>query len=536
MIRRDTLLKKGFFPETLPPCFDSTDLRRGFKGIVADLKARAFHKNRSASYIRYSGTKHDGSRRPYATVNPVSYFNLSNFIEQNAATLDDQFAHSQFSISTPHTPSAKDDRALIVTSLSQLSARISKQIKFSPYLLKADIAQYFPSIYTHVLPWIAHGRTASKIDRNRNSTTNTFNQLDWFCQQCQAGQTRGLVIGPDGFRIVAEYIACEIDIQLQQRVSRHIIGGIRHVDDFYIGVWSEVDATLVLSQLRDILQNFELQVNDAKTRILSGLEPIDDTWAQSLREMKLGTVIGSNFSFGFGDEFASRLLDEAFETAKRIHSESPMKLALRRLDQSSFYRVDEVWTKIEPKLQRILYHFPHCVDYICLLLIKRAAIDREIDSDGWSSAMVLLLKRHIAFSHHHEVCWLVWSMLSCRFHIEESLVKEVLHVKNSHVYALVIGAYADGLLKSRPAIDLSFKLSSTDDDWLHHLAARSTGYSKASFDAGLRDEFEHLAVKHVKLIDFNKHLKNVAKEEVQAISRSKYGYDDTGFDDDDDEF
>ncbi len=66
------LIQRGLFPETLPPCFTSVDLRRAFTGLVRDLKAKEFGNGRQTDYVRYSGTKHDGNRRYFGTPNPIS--------------------------------------------------------------------------------------------------------------------------------------------------------------------------------------------------------------------------------------------------------------------------------------------------------------------------------------------------------------------------------------------------------------------------------------------------------------------------------
>lgn len=63
---RYALLQKGLFPETLPPCFTAVDLKRALRGIVPAVRAKELHK-RSTDYVRYGGTKHDGSRRFFGT-------------------------------------------------------------------------------------------------------------------------------------------------------------------------------------------------------------------------------------------------------------------------------------------------------------------------------------------------------------------------------------------------------------------------------------------------------------------------------------
>jgi hypothetical protein len=61
--------------------------------------------------------------------------------------------------------------------------------------------------------------------------------------------------------------------------------------------------------------------------------------------------------------------------------------------------------------------------------------------------------------------------------------------------------------------------------------AKARGYSGAAFSGGLSAEFQHLAAKRVRLIDFKAHMKTMQEAHVKAISRTRYGYDS----DDDDE-
>lgn len=498
MFKRNSLLSKGLFPETLPPCFDSRDFIRGMNGIVSDLQQRIIRNGRATAYIRYVGTKHDGSRRHYATPNPIAYFGVCSFIQQHSKTFENKFGRSDFSISKPRPGTDSEDRAIVLSSLSELSDRISENIRYSPYLLKTDIAQFFPSIYTHSIPWVAHGRDRAKADRERHSKSNRFNLLDWCSQQCQNGQTRGILVGPDAFRIIAEFIASEIDAQLKERAADLIVGAVRHVDDFYIGVRSEIDATVVLSHLREVLQNFELLVNDNKTKIISGLYPVDDVWAQEIRRIKILEY--------FDDNSYNYMLDRAFEICSDLNSESPIKLALRKLDQHNCYQWDD-WEAIEAKLQRILQHFPHCIDYACLLLAKRFAIGGGLDREGWGEAIALLLRKHLTFNHHHELAWLLWAAFVCDLPIEKRLIEEVSKTRNSHTQALLVAGFTAGKCPYRPKITFSNSLSSTSEHWLHNLEAKSRGFTRAPFQGSLKDEFEHMAGKHTRLLNFENHMK-----------------------------
>ncbi len=391
------LIQRGLFPETVPPCFTSVDLKRAFSGLVRELNTRELYRDRETDYVRYSGTKQDGNRRLFGTPNPISYFYVASFVAKHWKAFEFRFNSTPFSVSKPRLGKATDDRPIIIPSLSELTTAASDKLGRSAFILKTDIAQFFPSIYTHAISWSAHGIDKAKADHDPASTVTVFNKLDRFVSNCQRGETRGVVIGPDAFRLIAEYVAAGLDSDFNAAAGSYVIGAARHVDDYYIGVRSEPEALAALSFLRDILQRYSLHINDAKTKTMAGVEPLNDLWAQTLRKEARSISVWAN-----GVDDLILFYDRSLAQAKELHSDSPVKIALRTFDQKSIYS-SPLWKTMEPYLQRTLFHHPHCIDYIVLLVVKRIAIGRDIDTEGWSGASYDLIKRHLLLNHHHEV-------------------------------------------------------------------------------------------------------------------------------------
>ncbi len=515
------LLQRGLFPEVMPPCFTSLDLKRSLVGLVKTLKARAFFAKRQSDYIRYSGTKHDGSRRYYGTPNPISYFYVASFIAEKWPEFADRFDASPFSVSRPKVGRDTDDRPIIMQSLSELTTIASKKLRYAEHILKTDVSQFYPSVYTHTISWSAHGMDQAKADTSDKSKLNHFNALDLFTRNCQLNESRGLLVGPDAFRLVAEYIMAGIDVDLKAALSTTIVGASRHVDDYYLGLSGEPQALAALSTLRDTLQRYSLHLNDSKTRIMAGVEPLNDLWAQELRQTARG--LDEIFSSPTVEDLVL-FINKALLIAKETKSDSAVKIALRMLDQIRAYD-ESYWEILEPYIQRIIFHHPHAIDYAALLVVKRVAEGREIDREGWTEACCNLLKRHLAYNHHHEVVWLLWLLFSAKLEVSDQLVAECCNNKNAHIRAMIIAAYQDKLLQRRPAVRLGGKLASTTDDWLVNLVGKARGFSGAAFSGSLAEEFEHLARKKVKLIDFNAHIKAMKVRGSDAISRTRYGYD-----------
>jgi hypothetical protein len=525
MKSRFSLINGGLYPETLPPCFISLDAKRAFHGLVSALDQAKFHEKKT-EYSRYNSTKHDGSRRFFGTPNIVTYFHISSFIWRNWKSFEANFALSSFSIGKPKLMGDTDERAVKVPSLSELSKHTSTNLKFAPFILKADIAQCFPSIYTHSISWAAHGIEQSKGDTNKDSTANTYNALDFFVRNGQRGNTRGVIVGPDAYRLIAEFILSKIDDELQKAVGSLIVGAVRHVDDYYIGLRTEHDAQSVLSHLREVLASYELNLNDHKTRIYSSLEPINDLWAQRLRDhMRFGT-------FGSSHDRVERAISEAVTTAKEIGSDSPIKIMLRSFDEAESYRGPH-WEFIEQNLQRIVQKHPHAIDYACLLVAKRFAIGKAVDLAGWSEVADIVIKRALAFSHDHEVLWMAWLRVVMGLGLSPTMIDELSRSRNAHIRSFLVQASVDGRINRKPKLALGPALSTVDSSWLVNLVARSQAFSKASFSGHYADEFEHLAKRKIRLIDFDAHLTAIKKVNSRAISRTRYGYDDEVEDDDD---
>ncbi len=525
MRKRLSLLTRGLFPETLPPCFNSTDSARAFRGIITDLDNKRFQR-RETDYIRYNGTKHDRNRRPFGTPNLVSYFHVSTFIQKNWSDFEERFKISKFSISSPSILEDNGDRTIKVPSLSELSVKCSQNLRYAPVILKADISQFFSSIYTHSIPWAAHGKNPSKRDFNHKSKEIYFNELDFHTRNCQSAQTRGILIGPDAFRLIAEFISCGIDAELLRSANDSIVGAVRHVDDFYIGLKSESEALIVLSRLREILSEFELQLNDNKTRVFPSVEPINDLWAQRIRN-----EISEISPYNLNQQKILLLLDNAFEQAKQLSSDSPVKMALRGLDSLRVYETSH-WNAVEGYLQRCVHYYPHAVDYVCLLVVKRNSIGKDVDFDSWKELSENLIKHHIPFRNHHEITWLLWMMLCCEIEISNYLIESLITIDNSHINSLLLQSFAEGRVDKKPPVRFLSKLPTTDSNWLTNIVGRTTGSVKSSFGGSLSDEFEHLSSKNIKLIDIQGSIKSFMRKDSRAISRSRYGYDDDGSDSD----
>lgn len=155
---------------------------------------------------------------------------------------------------------------------------ISKALQFK-YLFTTDIANFYPSIYTHSIPWAIHTKEKSKTIRGDN--VNIGNRIDHTLRQMRWGQTNGIPQGSALMDFIAEIVLGYADELLGQKLRKEDIDDyhiIRYRDDYRIFTNSKEEAEAIARHLTVILQKLGLQLNASKTSlsediVLSSMKP-----------------------------------------------------------------------------------------------------------------------------------------------------------------------------------------------------------------------------------------------------------------------
>lgn len=138
-------------------------------------------------------------------------------------------------------------------------------------LLKLDISKCFDSIYSHSIGWAVIGKDAQKasLDLNGGTFPDRFDKL---MHHMNHGETHGIIIGPEFSRIFAEVILQAIDRDVSHKLAAKneaLLHGrdyevFRYVDDYFIFVNDESDATQIVEELQHTLKKYKLYLNTAK--------------------------------------------------------------------------------------------------------------------------------------------------------------------------------------------------------------------------------------------------------------------------------
>lgn len=144
---------------------------------------------------------------------------------------------------------------------------INKALEFK-YLFSTDIANFYPSIYTHSIPWAIHTKEEAKDIRGFND--NLGNRIDHALRQMRWGQTNGIPQGSAPMDFIAEIVLGYADELLGQKLEEEGIDDyhiIRYRDDYRVFTNSKEDAESLARHLTVILQGLGLHLNASKTSL-----------------------------------------------------------------------------------------------------------------------------------------------------------------------------------------------------------------------------------------------------------------------------
>lgn len=124
------------------------------------------------------------------------------------------------------------------------------------YLVKTDISNFYPSIYTHIFEWIFDFYDNKKLGKI----------IDKLVSYSNCARTNGISIGSAMSDFLGEIILAHIDHEVSINLDIDFIGG-RFKDDYRILCKSKEHAQKVLTCLNEKLQDFHLRINEEKTDI-----------------------------------------------------------------------------------------------------------------------------------------------------------------------------------------------------------------------------------------------------------------------------
>lgn len=289
------------------------------------------------------------------------------------------------------------------------------------YMVKADISNCFPSIYTHSLPWALVGKSNSKTNRKKSEW---FNKIDHYVQNMKHGETHGLIIGPHTSNLLSEIILSSIDSKLNKWDY------IRNIDDFTCYVETYDKAQEFLIELSEELRDFDLVLNHKKTEIIElpigGMEQ----WIHKLNSISLLLKDGKLNYKG-----ARLYLDLAIDLMKNNKMNSAiLNYAIKLL--GSF----ELTSNAKEYCLKTIFHWTLIYPYLVHILDENVFIVFSTDIYQIAEISQKIFKRGLENRNYEAVSYAIYFAIKYKFDLNDIGASNAIE-SNNCIYKLLAYIY-----------------------------------------------------------------------------------------------
>jgi hypothetical protein len=407
------LLEKGYFAKELPPPFQTKLFADKLNDIKADWEMiiKAINKSSKADkdlfkekfweskWVVHSIPKVGFSRRLLGIPNPYHQSILSESIINKWAEIDAIFIKSTITYSKP-IEDKKGSRALkSVNTFGQFKKECLISSFDKLYELKTDVSRFYGTIYTHIIPWIIHTKAVAKVQRK--DLTLLGNLLDKNLRESNSGQTLGIPIGPDTSLVISEIICCTLD-EIIQNKFKTAIKSFRYIDDYYIYCETQADSEKVFKFIQSIFTEYQLDINEEKTKISKSPFPFETDWSIELGSFTFRKYPEIKYPQSQQTDL-ERFTSLAFKHAKNNPKDSVLNFAITVLKNISLY--DESWNLYQSLILKIGLAEPVTLPIVTRILVSHRT---KVEKNKVKSIVESIIKEHIPKGHHFEVSWALW--------------------------------------------------------------------------------------------------------------------------------
>lgn len=428
------MISRGFLPRELPPPFNSLSYSNYINSLEgARLPFDTTTRGYKTSLPEIYNLARAGSfRRELSILNPIHFAALADCIAAQWTTIA-KLTESRLSLTSPTV--SEEGRAITRrTSLDLLPKLRAEARSQGRYLLRADVNRFYPSIYTHSIPWAVHGKAFAKANRG---PAHWGNRLDLLMRNCQDAQTNGIPVGPDTSLVIAQLLLTRVD----RKLTRRRIKGLRYMDDYELVFDSEKQALEARTQLQQALLEFELNLSTTKTGVYPLPQQLEEPWVSSLNLFQLSE------RDQYFETQVVRFFDRAFELARDFPQEGVLKYAAGRI--AKLRVVGERAELVENLLMQCAQVEAGSLSFVLASMLKHAPA--TTDRRKRRHAMLLrIVSTHAPQRHSSEVAWAIWACIAMNVPLTRSATRAVLEMEDSVCALLALHARRLGLVE-RPS-------------------------------------------------------------------------------------
>ena len=404
-------------PDEIPSKIFSTE---DFTPDVADEMLNQYESARKIGYdqIEYRATRFNNVTRLIHIPHPLPYARLCKCISKNWKKL----SHICENPNSGLKPARHDNGKLIMRDYEHIedeqSPGLRLRLEISTgkfYRVEADISSFFPSIYTHSIPWALVGHQKAKSNWNSNEW---YNKLDKVQQNLKRRETRGIPIGPATSNIISELILYEVDKVLRKKNYQFT----RYIDDYECYCETREQAENFIPDLERELRKYLLDLNARKVRTEELPLGFQAQWVIALKNSLPSKKKPRDWDI-------MSFLDSAVDLQKRYPEGSVLKYAARTFAKSKEFDKNSASFFLE-YLIAIAVHTPSVLPILCQVAKKyKVGLDLQIDS---------VLKQSIKFQRSDAICWCLYFMGICNLAVSDELAKTIIETEDCMSMGMLI--------------------------------------------------------------------------------------------------
>ena len=420
------LLEEGYYAEqyVLPPCFHVREYnlktdpyykvessKRGWKSFKPDI----------SEFITVSYPKSKLTDRIFGIIEPKIYHDIVwHIINEWDFVLTHLFCEDieifPYSFPIPLTTRSEGElgtiRAgrLIYEWVEMAEHDLIAEAHKYKYMLKSDIKNFYPSIYTHSLAWILHGKKEGRDDKSTFSLLGS--KIDKLFQASNDGCTNGIPIGSALSDLVSEIMLAGIDRECSKLLKKMKMRflAVRFKDDYRFLCNSQKDADCIFKILQHQMGLYNLSLSDEKstvTELPEGLfrPSFSEYQKYSLRRKKRITYKTFETTLSIVRNIDQNcpntgLIDKFL--AELISKKDTLKLSLKRKEALKVFSLLLLLKKRRPKA------FPQILAIIELIMEKFKTEKELINTIANSLQEFLDSILETIPDHQYDILWLLY--------------------------------------------------------------------------------------------------------------------------------
>lgn len=511
--RLRALLATGYFPEELPPPFNTQGLARYRQSIGTAWAAVPGDYPRSAPEM-YSGPRQRGWRRDFAIVNPVAQYHLAKLIAENWTEIAKHLSASYGAETL--TISQDGPRAVSKPDFELVRLRHLEVTAQYDYVLVADISRFYGTLYTHAIPWALDTKKWCKANlRSRDYYASLGHQLDRSVRRGNEDQTLGIPVGPDTSRVLSEIVAVAVDGLLRRQLGLSADRVVRHVDDWFIGFDTLGEAEAAMSVLSAACRDFQLEIHPEKTRCVHVPSETAQPWPMALRSITLtGTGAAQRGSI-------EHFFSEAFHFAKVYPTDNVMGYAVRR---SRAMKVQaENWHTYETYLLKAARANTTTLPGVVQIFTSYNASRYPLGRQRIAKLIDDLIRTGAPKAFHAEVAWALFLAKALSIRLPATSLAPVSQLESSVCALIALDLRSRDLIDGQ--LDTSLWQQSmnsaglTSNMWLLAYEAELKGWLTGAAQYVQADPyFAELRGRGVSFYDTKRNVRHIRKAKPKAVS------------------